>query len=211
MQPNQPLPPSAAPPSNFDFILNNTPKKSRIPSLGGGGLKQRILIVLFGVLGLIILLVIVSSLLSGGGKGNTQTLIDIAGQQTELIRIADLGYPNTSSNLSKNLATTTSTSTKSALQSVTAILKKKGKKVTTKQLSIKKNTKTDTAFTTAEQSNQFDQTFNQTMLASLATYRTSLKQAYNGSSGKTEKQTLADIYNGVDLLITSQTAPTTTP
>lgn len=167
-------------------------------------MKQRILIALGGALILVILVVAFFSITSRSGKSGLQTLITIGAQQTELVRVADLGAEKLRLTSSKNLAATTSLSTKTNLQTVISLIKKRGYKLTLKELGSKKDAATDQKLTAAEQNNRYDETFDAIMLDELNTYRSSLKQAYDGAANANEKRALADMYKGVTLIIDGQ-------
>jgi len=208
MQPNQPPvspPPSGA--SQFDFILNNGVNSKGSRGAGGGGsIVKRLLVV--AVVGMVIvtIAVIANSILSKGNKSDTETLTKIALQQTELIRVAGLGVTNGTSNSTKNLAATTSLTTESSLVQVSKILKNLGHAPDPKSLTASKNDKTDTTLTTAQQSNQYDPTFNTIILASLTSYRDSVKEAYGLVTKSGDRQTLKAIYGSIDLIVQNQTA-----
>jgi hypothetical protein len=181
---------------DYDFIVNanHKPKKPLLP--GGNSKQGRILIVGGGLMALLIIGVIVMSLISSAGKGNQETLLKAAQEQAELIRVSKIGIDKARDPATLNLAMTTNLS----LQSDQAALLKH-LKTNSKQLALGKNTKTDVAFTNAEQSNRFDEVFTQTIQAELATYQKTLKSAYNGSSGKTLKATLAEQYTHAGVLV----------
>jgi hypothetical protein len=214
MQPNQPAP-SAPPPSPYDFILNSgpqpiPPKKPMIPGqkIKGPALgkKQRILAVLGGLIVLLILFMIFKAIISSSGKSATNRLVGIAQEQNELMRIADLGYASASSNSSKNLAATTSVTLKTNLQTIKKLVNRHGHTFTAKELGLKTNPKVDAQLEAAKLNNQFDSTFDAVMLSQLTVYRTHLKQAYDATTDGSERQSLANVYKNVDLIIGSQTA-----
>jgi adenine-specific DNA methylase len=184
-------------PYQFITDANHKPKKPMLPS--GNSKQARILIVAGGVVALLIIGVIVMSLISSAGKGNQETLLKAAKEQAELIRVSKIGIDKARDPATLNLAMTTNLS----LQSDQAALLKHVK-TSSKELALGKNTKTDIALTTAEQSNRFDEVFTQTIQAELTTYQKTLKSAYDGSSGKTLKATLAEQYTHASILTTKK-------
>lgn len=183
----------------YDFIVNTNHKPKR-PLLPGGNSKQaRIFVVFGGVLVLIIVGAIVMSLITAASSTGHKTLVEAAQQQTEIIRVSKIGVAKARDPVTLNLAVTTNLS----LQSDQAALLKQVK-VTPKELALGRSTKTDIALTTAEQSNQFDQVFTKTIQSQLATYRSTLKKAYDSSSSKKLKATLADEYTHAGLLVSSK-------
>src|SRR5579885_2120742 len=179
MPPNQySPPPSAGPPSNYDFIFNppQAPKK-RFGLPSGNSTGQRIAIVSIGAFILLILFIILSSVLTSGSKTSTQTFINIAEEQAEIIRVATIGTQQSRGSDSKNLAMTVLLSMETTQQQTLALLTKNHHKLGTKQLAVKRNPQTDQALTSANLNNNFDEAFTQQMQTSLSTYRTDVKAA----------------------------------
>lgn len=219
MQPNQPynpVPPAAPPPEQnpYDFIMNSgvDPKKSgsfNLPS--GNSTKQRILIVGAGLLLLIFLGIFLLMFLSSGKQSNSVALMELAQEQTELIRIADAVSKETAvrSEDTRVLAMNTSLSVNSTKKEVVAIITRSGKKAEPKQLGLLKNGKTDTLLETAKQNNQYDTTALQILQNGLKAYRAKLKTTYELIGNDKDKKVLSDAYKGVGLLL-GDNAPTTT-
>jgi len=203
MPPNQySPPPSAGPPSNYDFIFNppQAPKK-RFGLPSGNSTGQRIAIVSIGAFILLILFIILSSVLTSGSKTSTQTFINIAEEQAEIIRVATIGTQQSRGSDSKNLAMTVLLSMETTQQQTLALLTKNHHKLGTKQLAVKRNPQTDQALTSANLNNNFDEAFTQQMQTSLSTYRTDVKAAYDASKSNSEKQILSNSYTGISVLL----------
>ena len=169
--------------------------------MGGGSLKKRLFIVGGGVTLLIIIAIVFFSVISGGGKGATQQLVEIAQEQTEIIRVADIGVTKAKGPTAKNLAITIKYSITTAQNDLLVVLEKLGSKPGAKILVLKKNANTDKVLDAAAANNNFDETFTETMKSELVAYQVDLKKAYDAASSQTTKQVLADSYNGAGVLI----------
>lgn len=215
MQTQQPpAPPPYSPPpeggSNpYDFFLNNNPTPKKRLSVGGGkSVKQRILIIVGGGAFLLTIIIISFSLLFGGTDKSTSQFISLAQQQTEIMRIADIGITKARDNSGKNLAINVKLSFTTAKLQTTDILKKHGAKVGEKELAAKKNSQNDQALEAAAVNNSFDVTFTKIIGESLAAYQADLKKTYDITTSKTEKQFLEGNYKSVGFLVGGQTAQT---
>lgn len=200
MPPNQtPYTPPSGQPNSFDFIMGsgNQPKRNL---LAGGSQKQRIIIA--AVLAVVVLVIgFVVFSFAGSGKGNTEALVDIAKQQTELIRIAGVGQTKARGNNARALASTAKLALITDQKELLDHLSKNGRKVDEKELVLGKNTKTDEMLTAAEQSGRFDEIFVSELQKQLTTYRQAMKQAYDGSANKTARALLAADYKATALLV----------
>jgi len=213
MQPNAPYPappPVPMPPiekSPYDFIMKDPPKKSGFPGLGGN--KKQLMFLAVIALVVMILILIIGSVVSNSGKSTTQTLIELAEEQTELVRVANVGTKKSRGAEAKSLATTTMLAVQTSQQDTVALLKKQGHKLNAKQLASKRSAKTDEALNTGDLNNTFDDAFMQVIQASLKTYQTDVKLAYDASTNKTEKAILAGSFNGINIILAG-TTPTST-
>jgi len=198
MQPGQAPSPHQNP---YGFILDNKkPKKKNL--LAGGSLKKRIMIVTGGGLILMIAVILFASLLGGGG--NLDSMIGLAQEQNELIRVADIGVIKGRGSTARNLAQTATGSLNTTQAQTLEYLKKQGTKLDIKALSLKKNSTTDQQLNAAALNNTFDDAFIKIMQEELKTYQTNVKKAYDSTSSKTQKSILADSYNGVNVLLSAQ-------
>ncbi|HLC91834.1 MAG TPA: hypothetical protein VJC09_02165 [Candidatus Saccharimonadales bacterium] len=210
MDPNAPPAPPPAPlpngaqPTPYDFIMNpeRRPKK---PSLfGGGGGSKTTKLVLVGAGGVVLLLVAVVfiSFLDSATKGKTQTLLGIAQQQQEIIRVADLGIAEGSTTPdTKNLATTTKITLQTSQKAIMALVVSNGQKEAAATLGAKKDEKTDAQLTTSKQTGFFDKTFIQIFERELRDYSALLQETYKSSKSKPEKELLQSSYNDITLIL----------
>ena len=189
---------------DYNFIMN--PAKPRRQGLfgGGGDKKQRILIV--AIVGGVLLLVfmILFNVIFGGSNNNTEKLFNLAKQQNELVRVAQIGEKQAVSSTTKNLATTVDLTLSSGQQATTTLLTKEGKKINAKQLAAGQNTQTDTTLNQATQANHFDEVFTSTMQTQLQSYLTNLSDLYKATKSPEEKALLQNLYNQTKSLVTTK-------
>jgi hypothetical protein len=195
MQSDQPASP------DYNFIMNNAPKKKGLFAIGSK--PKRLLMVVAGVGLLIVVFGLIFSFIFGSDSGNTDKLVSLAAEQTEIIRIAEIGEKQASTTDVKNFAGTVSISFTSAQEQLVNYLEKQGHKVQSKELSASKNTQTDTALTAAAQANRFDEVFSTTLQDAVTAYQTKLRQLYQDASSNKQKQTLQAIYNQTATLTTN--------
>ncbi len=162
---------------------------------------QRILILVVGLVILLLLIVGVMSLLNKGGANLKADYLSLAQQQTELVRISEIGVTKAKQSEAKNLAITTKLTIASQQVTTLGLAKKAGTDTATKSLVLGKNSQTDVLLTTAEQSNQFDETFTKTVLASLKTYQQTLKKIRDAADDKSTKTTYGNYYSAVGTLL----------
>lgn len=209
MQPNNapPAPPPYQPmpqPSNPYEFITDSGQSSKRKLLPGSSKKGRIITVLVGLMVLIILAFIVLSLLGRGSASVKSDYLSLAQQQTELIRISEIGVSKSRQSEARNLAITTKLSLVSQQPTTLRLAKKAGADTNAKMLALGKDAKTTELLTNADQSNQFDSVFLQTVRAKLKTYQLTLKKIYDASSSKSTKDILSKHYGDVTLLIGSQ-------
>jgi len=200
-------PPIPVPPANesnqYDFITKTTTKPSRGlgSMMSGNSSVQRLIFVIGGLLVLLIIGIVFMSFLGKGSKGDTEALIGLAQQQTELSRIAAVGVEKGTSPSTKYLASTTQLSIESSRQEIIAVLKKGGHKVGEKTLSQKKNAETDNQLDDAAQNNTFDATFTKILNEELSSYTTALQKAYNSTSSENTREILKTAFNSTKVLV----------
>jgi hypothetical protein len=203
MQPSQQLPPAPPPMTpggqgQYDFILNNQPPKKSWFS--GNSMKQRILIVVGGGTALLVVFMVIFAVLGSSKQTNTQELVTITQQQSELIRISGIGVQKARSTTAKNLAITTQLSITSEQQALLATLKNQGRKLSSKDLALGKNSKNDTLLTQAEQNNRFDEAFVEEIQKELLDYQKNVKAAYQSATNTKVKQALQVQFKNASIL-----------
>jgi hypothetical protein len=198
--PNPPAPPRSDP---YEFITAPaTPQKRASLSLGGNSsMAKRVLIVVGGGSLLLIIIILLASLIFGGGSTNTESLISIAQEQTELDRVSGIGVQNAVSQNIKNFASSTQISIFSDQQQLLAFLQQHGTKLKSKELAATASAKTDTALNTAIAASTFDETFTSIMQTDLKTYEQTLKQTFIKTKDPAVRQLLSTEYSNAQLLL----------
>ncbi len=195
--PYQPVTPHHNP---YEFITNPgpPPKKSLLPK--GNSKMQRLIIAAAGATILLLIVLIFLSFLSRGSATLKADYLKLLQQQTELIRVSDIGLTKAKQPEAKNLAITAKLTLTSQQTETLKLAKSAGAETNTKFLVLGKNAQTDTQLTAAEQANQFDVTFVKTMLEGLQAYQKTLKSVHDASDA-TAKTTLNSYYSAVNNLI----------
>lgn len=203
MPPSQPQYPQQNP---YDFIMNSgQPQPKKTFGLPGGGSKiQRILLIAGGGAIVLLILVMVLSMISSGGKEQGQRLLGIAQQQTEIVRVTALARDKARTSSAQTLAATTSITIQSSQNDIAELLKKSGVKADAKILAGKVNGKTDATLEAATQNNRYDEVFTELIVAELKNYQANLKEAYDSSSNKTQKEVLEAAFVSTATLLGEQ-------
>lgn len=210
MNPQQQMPPAPTPSEQdpYAFIMNNgiPQQKPNLLNIASGSPKKRIAIIGIGLVSILIIFFMFASLMFGGGQGQTDKLLALAQQQTELIRISDLANKEGAAHAASTqvLASNTSLSLQSSQQQILGLMSKGDRAKSQKQLGAKQSTKTDAALKSAAQNNRYDEAFTEIMASELSKYQSELKVSYNSSKNTKEKQVLDSAYKGATLLL-SQT------
>lgn len=173
-------------------------------SRNGGSKKTRILIVAGGATVLLIVALIFISILGSAGKADKQSLITLAQQQTELIRVSKLGQERAKDSSAKNLAVTVGVSLQSDQTALQGILKSQHIKLSAKELAAGKKQETDSLLNNAEQTNKFDAVFIQTIQLQLKNYQKTLNDTYTKTQSKKTKALLEHQYKNARLLANSK-------
>lgn len=139
--------------------------------------------------------------LIGGGSDRTASLLDLAQDQTEIIRVADLAKTERSvrQTTTQNLAANTSISLTTSKLEVMEILKSQNIKEA--QLGLKKSAKTDALLASAAANNQYDEVFTTTLTSKLEAYQTKVKTLFGSSKSAKEQQALKNAFESVTILL----------
>ncbi|MCA9337445.1 hypothetical protein KC951_01915, partial [Candidatus Saccharibacteria bacterium] len=143
-----------------------------------------------------------AALVFGNSNSNTDQLLGIGKQQTELIRIASVGEQKATGETAKSLAINTKLTITSQQTALSNYLKSNGKKkLSAKDLTGAENSDANTQLANAETNGRFDDVFIDVMNETLADYQASLKNTYSTVSGNTAKQLLSTDYEQVSILL----------
>lgn len=194
----------------YAFIMQGTPKpkKSLIPT--GGSPTKRKIILGAGLVALLAFFAIVFLLIFTSGGGSSQSTLELAQAQNELIRITGPASAReiTSADIAQ-LAQNTNTSMTSAQKQTLEYLIKSRKLPDAKELGMKQSSKTDSQLKTAKEAGQYDDVFYGILYKQLVAYKTQVETDYKAATGTQQKALLQKLYNDVNTLLKNQTAPAT--
>jgi hypothetical protein len=204
-QPQPPMQSPTPPPTGgdpYEFIMNpaKPPKRPIIP-VKGGSLVRRIAVVGGGLVLLIIVGVVFAAILGSSGKEKTESLLTIAQDQTELIRVSTEASSHTTSLSAQNLAQGVQAAVTSDRGELLAYMNKNGQKPKPAQLAEKHSKTTDTTLQTALENNTYDIAFKDIVQSDLDAYMTALKKAYDANPGPNGKKLLSKQYDSAVLLL----------
>jgi hypothetical protein len=182
----------------YDFILNA--KSSKTPSTGGVKGGPKLLYVAIGGVLLVVVLFIVLSL--GKGSGNSQGLVSIAEQQTELARVAALNSDQLTSESTMDYAITTQLSMITAQQTLLSYLKANGVTIDPSKLAQQAtDPRTDAALTAAQSNGSLDSAMTSELTTELERYNATLRSVYQQSSSPTTQALLKGFFDDSNLLL----------
>jgi hypothetical protein len=198
--PPGPVPGGSAPqpdPSHYEFIVNPgaAPKKGL-----GGSLSSKLIFVALGGGALVIILFVVA-LLGGSNKGLEPSLLTVAQQQTEIVRVAALQTDNLTSSTTKGFVLNTKLSMQTAQSDYLAFLSKNGSGINSKQLGGAQNPQTDATLTSAQANGSLDSTLTSILQDDLTQYQQTIKTAYGRTHTTLTHQELQKLYDQAGLLL----------
>lgn len=211
-----PTPPPILSPQNndpFAFMMDNKPAGKK-PVWGGfnkSSLRQRIMIVVGGVVILIILVSVGLSWLNRSRSAGLNDLVATAKKQSEIIRIAALGEKSSHDSRLVNLAITTRLSLVSQQTQLLVLIKARGSKLNSSSLAAIKNKSLEDSLASAAKNNSFDQNFETTLKDELGQYQTLLSTAFKLNSGPKTRAALQLAFKSSSDLIAKPAATTYEP
>ena len=201
MQPQQPYYGAPQPPvvqPNYDFITNPGQPR-RVPSLGGGSMRNRIVIVALGLILLIVAFMIISGLLSGGD--NKAAMLVVVQDQQALIHLSTNATAQTAiSTTNKNSATTTKAVLTSQQAQLLTFLKKQKQAVPVAKLGLKVSPQVDKQLADALASSTYDTTYRDVVKSQLTDYGLAIRAAYKVTPGPNARNLLNAAYESAVLL-----------
>lgn len=189
----------------YDFIMNPGQKKQRF-GLGGGSQKTRIIQVIIGAAILIIAAVILFSVISSSNKSSTESLVNLAASQQDIIDIAKLGSTNVRDQQLLAKSASVLLLLTSQNNGTVATIKSQGNKNPTKQiasLQVKTYTKT---LSDAQSTGNYDTVYLALLTNRIDEYRTRLQAAYVNAPNDTAKKQFSDYYQQLEVLYPPSTA-----
>lgn len=202
-QPSQAPAPTNSGSNPYEFILN--PDTTHHKTSSDDSLLKRILVIV-GIVAVITIIGTIAVRLLVPKDNSVQQVTTIAQEQQELVRVATYIVSHAKSTDLVNFAINTEMSVSTNQQASVEYVANRGVELGEEQLALKKDTKTDTLLSAATSTNTFDSTATQTLTSQLNAYQTSLKKAYNASSGKKARAVLQASYDTAVSLAAQGTA-----
>lgn len=181
----------------YDFFMES-PKSRKGMGFDSSPVKK--LVMMVGLVVVVLSLLAIILALASKPTGNSNSLIAIAQEQTELMRVAADGAKNSHNTDIQNFAVTTQVSLSSTQQKLLNIMAKQGVKTTDKTLVLGHSAKTDQALQSAIAADTYDSTFSSIMRANLSTYVHDLNQEEATATSKAELNVIKDADAGAQLL-----------
>lgn len=199
--------PTPAPASSgnnpYEFILN--PDTTHHKTAPNDSFLKRILVIV-GIVVVIAIIGVIAARLLVPKDNSVQQVTAVAQEQQELVRVATYIVSHAKSTDLINFAINTEMSVSTNQQASIEYVANRGVELGEEQLALKKDAKTDTLLSAAISTNTFDSAATQTLTSQLSTYQTSLKRAYNASSGKKARAVLQASYDTAVSLAAQGTA-----
>lgn len=183
----------------YEFITNPD-QPSKKPAFGGST-KSRIILVSLGIVLLIIIATVISTVMGSAGRASVESLKNISAQQTEIIRVAELGNEGAISSETRAYISTISLTVTTSQQEVGERLTANKAKMSKVETASKLNSKTDESLNVAKANNRYDEELIATMNKELEKYMTSLKSAYDSNSSEKTRTALEKAYNNAGTLL----------
>jgi len=199
--------PSYQPPAQqnpYDF-LNNQPSNQRRQLFTSNNPKQKMLVSILFVAGVIFLLVVVLVVFRSLTKKDYSVYNTMLKKQTEIIRLANTGSTKARDSSVKNYTATIYQVTTSEKTSTLAFVKKNGVKVNEKALDAAKDANNDKALTAAESANQYDQKLSELLNSLIISYQKDIQASAQKVSTKSEKTLVTTLQNNAKIIANAPT------
>lgn len=180
----------------YSFIMDSNQNKSSGPSMLQNPRQRKIISVLF-VLIVIMIAIIAVSFFASLGKQNNSSLITLNAQQTEILRISDIGLKEAKDPNTKALISTLQTFITSDQSAVKSFLSKNGTKLTPEINAQKLDKTSDSNLETASQRNNYDDTLLDILSDLQTEYKSMLANALSESSTTNRKSILDTATNNI--------------
>lgn len=189
----------------YEFIMTSNDKPKTSFFKGSLNSASRLLAIVFGV-GIIVVILGLAVNAFQSKNASTASLVALAQEQQEIMRVAAQGEHQAASESTKGLAYTIYLSIGTNQTQLLSYLTTRNTKLNVKQLSLKKDTSTDTLLIAAQASSTYDSTLEKNLAEQLKTYLTDVQQAYKNSTTTKLKQVLDSSYTSGKILLDEATA-----
>lgn len=182
--------------NQYDFILDSKQKRRSGPAFLQNPRQRNIVMVLF-VSGVLLIVILGWSLISSIGKQNTADLVELAAYQSEFSRLSDDALDNAQNNETRYEAATLHALASSDLQRLRSYLSANGVTLSPQQLAAKQSSARTTSLEQATQASRFDEEYITAIDELMVAYRQDLQQALNNSSGANRDALLETLANNL--------------
>lgn len=173
----------------YDFITNSQAHKPA-GGLNLGGGKNKLLVSVVFIAVMILILVVGVSFLLSLSKTNNQDLVTLRAQQTELLRIIDLGEKDVTDISVKNKLASLQALVASDGAKLTDLMKKRNVEPTKAELASLKDADADSALESAKQQGNYDQAILDQVASRSNKYYEALKSSLSEATTSKEKEIL---------------------
>lgn len=183
------------PENPYNFIMD--PSKPKHPAGPGGGKNKIIVMIAMGLV-MIAVLSIGYVLLTSIGKANNDDLITLRTQQTEILRVIELGKKDLADASLKNKLTSMQVFIASDGVQLNDLLSQRKVEVTKEQLAIKKDSDTDSTLEKAKQEGALDSAVLDVVSKQSNDYYDTLVEALSEATTTKEKDLLKTLINNIE-------------
>ena len=189
--------PSESP--SYDFILQAETPNTQSP---WQRLNKKVLVIIGAALLFIIVVVmmILSSMSAQASDQQKKRLLGIAEQQTEIIRVAEIGSNDSSNTKTQARAQAIKDSLESSLNDTNQLLQARGFQPAEDELNAAQNSATDQALKKADAYGNFDKTFEKIIDTQLLEYQRAVLAAQK-SGNQQEQQLLGSAYDEANSIL----------
>ena len=188
------------PQNPYDFIMD--PSKLKQPA-GPNNSKNKIVVMIALGLVMITVLVIGFVFITSIGKADNEDLISLRAEQTELLRIMDIGKKDLTDSSLKNRLTSMQAFVSSDGVILDNLLNKRGVSVTKEQLISKKDSDVDDALEKAKQEGSLDAKMLEVVSDISNSYYKTLKDSLATATTKIEKDLLNTLIANIEASATN--------
>lgn len=183
------------PQNPYDFIMDPSQRKQHVAPGGG---KNKIVVML--ALGLVIITVIVLGFvfITSIGKANNDDLVSLRAQQTEILRIIELGKKDLTDAELKNKLSSMQIFISSDSAQLNDLLGKRNVEITKEQLASKKDGDIDASLEKAKQEGSLDKVLLDEISEQSNNYYDTLKEALSSATTAKEKELLNTLISNIE-------------
>lgn len=182
--------------NNYDFIMSS-PQRPR----NAGSTKQRIIVVVVGVLVLAVGAMIFNAVIGSNSKRGQAELLDLAAYQTELARVINIGVANARNTEIRGQAAVTKLTVLSNLAETKDFLRRLEMEIKPEEFAKFQTPSIDAQLEEARKANNFDDVYVPLINEKISAYQERLESTYNAQSIDTIKNALVSYNQQIKLVL----------